>query len=602
MRRRLADRIWQWRKLAYAASTALVAIAIVGVFISISTPTANLEPVAEPAFFDAGRAFTDFTQGLARLYPRRDLGSTEAAGAAAWYAEKLQTLGIPFTQTEFEAPLGFDQVTLKDIAVVFTGTSADTILVTAARDPSIGPELQPLADASGTGMLLELIQVFAARPHEKTLIFLSSEGGSYAGLGVNDFLEHYAARDRIKVMLSLQGLGKEQAETLEGLVCGPRGTTPGWLVQLASNALRKAGIGLNITGLETQIANQALSLSQGEQVAGLRRGIAAITLRDLSGGTVTQAGLATQGGAVERLLLTLDTGGHLPSDPGTALVLDSGRFLTTRAITILGVLLLLPVAIMALLWLGVTRMRPDAWMRHLRNLLSFLLPFVLVLLLTWLGQAAGLVPRYRFQAPTVTSAASQPRLLPVLLLVVLFAAIFFLSRHLLGYLRFREPRAMTEMAKLSLGLITLLTGLAMLTAQSPFMLLPWITAAWIWPLVNCFRDSAHPSVPWWPHFRSNFLLLMTGFIAPLAFYLYLVFNTGLGFWNSWWFLLVQTVSGAYGLEAPLAWTFLAAAFLLLLGVRRLQLIPIETLEASDELTYVEPPPPRVRRVRLRNVP
>ena len=600
IRRRLADRIWQWRKLAYAASTALVVVAIVGVFVSISTPTANMDPSTEPAFFDADRAYVA-TQDLARYYPRRELGSSEAVGAAAWFTEKLDTLNIPYTQTVFEAPVGFKNVGMRNIAVVLTGTSTDTIMVTAARDPNLDPQLPPLADASGTAMLLELIQVFAARPHEKTLIFLSSEGGGYAGLGVNEFLEQYDRRERVRVMLSVQGLGKEQTEELQGGVTGPRSTTPGWYVQLVAGTLDKVGVRLHLPGLEKQIADQVLGLSEGEQVAGLRHGIASLTLRDLGGGVVTAAGLATQGAAVERLILSLDAGGRTPTDPGTALVLESGRYLTSRALTILGMLLLLPIVIMALTWLAVTRMRPDAWLRHLRNLASFMIPLVILPVLVWLAEVAGLLPHYLFQAPAAAAPATEPRLVPVLALVVLFNAFFLLSRHFLGYLRYREPRAMTEMAKLSLGLVTLLVGLALLASQSPFLLLPWVSVAWIWPLVSCFRDVVHPTVAWWPHLRSNLLLLLAGLLAPLAFYLYLAFNTTVSFWRGWWFLMVQLVSGAFGLQAPLAWALIATAFIMLLGVKRLQLMPIETLEESDDLSYVQSPPPRVRRVRLRKV-
>jgi hypothetical protein len=601
IRRRLADRIWQWRKLAYAASTALVVVAIVGVFVSIATPTANMEPSTGPAFFDAGRAY-EATQEIARLYPRRELGSTEAVGAAAWFAERLDTLNIPYTQTVFEAPLGFKRVGMRNIAVVLMGTSTDTIMVTAARDPNLDPQLPPLADASGTGMLLELIQVFASRPHEKTIIFLSSEGGGYGGLGVNEFLDQYGRRERVKAILSVQGLGKELTEELQGGVTGPRSTTPGWYVQLVANTLDKVGVRLHLPGLEKQIADQVLGLSEGEQVAGLRRGIASLTLRDLGGGVVTAAGLATQGSAVERLILSLDAGGRTPTDPGTALVLESGRYLTVRALTILGILLLLPLAIMALTWLAVTRMRPDAWLRHLRNLVSFMIPLVVLPVLMWLGQIVGLLPRYLFQAPAVPSPATQPRLVPVLVLVLVFGAIFLFCRHFLGYLRYREPRAMTEMAKLSVGLITLLVGLTLLATQSPFLLLPWVSVAWIWPLVSCFRDAAHSTLTWWPHLRSNLLLLLMGFLTPLAFYLYLAFNTTVGFWKSWWFLMVQMVSGAFGLKAPFAWALIATALVILLGVKRLQLIPIETLEESDDLSYVQSPPPRVRRVKLRNIP
>jgi hypothetical protein len=62
-------------------------------------------------------------------------------------------------------------------------------------------------------------------------------------------------------------------------------------------------------------------------------------------------------------------------------------------------------------------------------------------------------------------------------------------------------------------------------------------------------------------------------------------------------LLVQTVSGAYGLRGPMAMVFITAAFMVLLGVKRMRVVPIETLEVTDELSLLELPVPRERRSR-----
>jgi hypothetical protein len=55
------------------------------------------------------------------------------------------------------------------------------------------------------------------------------------------------------------------------------------------------------------------------------------------------------------------------------------------------------------------------------------------------------------------------------------------------------------------------------------------------------------------------------------------------------------VSGAYGVRGPASMVFITAGFLVLLGVKRMRVIPIETLEVQDELSLLEPPPPRGRR-------
>ncbi len=52
------------------------------------------------------------------------------------------------------------------------------IVVTAPRDTPTVVKVDPLAYTSGTAMLIELAQVFASRPHQKTLVFLSTEDGT----------------------------------------------------------------------------------------------------------------------------------------------------------------------------------------------------------------------------------------------------------------------------------------------------------------------------------------------------------------------------------------------------------------------------------------
>ncbi|HZJ03622.1 MAG TPA: hypothetical protein VFE20_08145, partial [Thermoleophilia bacterium] len=173
---------------------------------------------------------------------------------------------------------------------------------------------------------------------------------------------------------------------------------------------------------------------------------------------------------------------------------------------------------------------------------------------------------------------------------------FIVSRHFLGYLKPREPVVMAEMAKLGSGLFVLLAGLALLASHSPFSLLTAITAAWLWPLATCFFEPKYWSFGQWPRLRHNAGLLLAGLIAPLALYAYLALETPLGWLDAWWYLLVQTVSGAYGVRGPLATALLTAGFLLLMGVRRLRLLPVETLERRKDLVAVPAPPPRVRRV------
>ena len=200
------------------------------------------------------------------------------------------------------------------------------------------------------------------------------------------------------------------------------------------------------------------------------------------------------------------------------------------------------------MWVMGTRMRPEGWMRFLRNLVSFALPLAAVWGAALLAALVGSIPLYPYEAPLTDPPATDPRLGPTLSLLTLGVGLFFLSRHFLGYLRPREPLVMAEMGKLSIGLLALAGGLVLLMMHSPFSILTGITAAWLWPLVTCFSDPRPAMVSWVPQFRSNVVLLLGGLAAPLLLYAYLAFDIGLGAGRAWWFLVVQTVSGAYGME------------------------------------------------------
>jgi hypothetical protein len=150
------------------------------------------------------------------------------------------------------------------------------------------------------------------------------------------------------------------------------------------------------------------------------------------------------------------------------------------------------------------------------------------------------------------------------------------------------------MAKLITGFLSLLLGLALMLARSPFLLLPCLAAAWAWPLATCFSEPIGATAVWRYRFVSNAPLLLLGLITPFLIYSYAAVAHDVGWLRTWWFLVVQTVSGSYGVSGPAAIVFIGAAFMILLGVKRMRVVPIETLEITDELSLLEPPMRRPR--------
>jgi hypothetical protein len=598
IRRRLIDRVRQWRKVAYASCVALIILASAAVFLSVSTPEASIEIATGPTFFDPNRAIRA-AEGMWDILSQTPTGSEEQADVIKWITSQLPN---PETATveSFEAPMGNEKATLQNVSVRLEGTSKEAILIAAPRDTPNVVKVEPLTYTSGTGILLELIQVFSARPHTKTLIFLSTEDSNNGGLGISHYLDSSGFGADVSTILSIHGLGKESSESgvrraLSAGVTAAQGTSPGWLVQLTRNVLEDAGLKLQVPGLLSQAADHALSLSKGDQVAGLTRGIPSLRIYDDGKGNPSKDGLATQGPALERLLLSLDTVPEAPPDPGTALLLQSGRYLTNRAITVLAILCLFPAFSALLIWLWASRINSRATLRHLRNLASFALPMAFFFIWSYILAISGLIPRYRFQVPTVDGPATQPKAAPTIILILLGLAGFIGSRRFLGYFRPRESKPVTEMAKLCTGFLSLLLGMIMMLSRSPFLILPCLAAAWAWPLATCFAEPVYSGALWRHRLITNAPLLLIGLLAPLFLYGYVAMGHDVGWWKTWWYLLVQMVSGSYGIRGIMAVIFMTTAFALLLGVKRMRVVPIETLEVTDDLSMLEPPVPRARR-------
>ena len=124
--------------------------------------------------------------------------------------------------------------------------------------------------------------------------------------------------------------------------------------------------------------------------------------------------------------------------------------------------------------------------------------------------------------------------------------------------------------------------------------------AWAWPLSTCFAEPVYRGVFVRRRLFTNLPLLVLGLVMPVVFYAYISSGRGVGWLNTGWFMLVQTMSGSYGLAGPVGFIFLLSGFAVLLGVRRMRVAPIESLDVRDEMSMLELPTPRSRRRHARD--
>jgi hypothetical protein len=171
---------------------ALVAL-FVAAFSLLDRPAPATTSQAADAF-DGGRAFgsatpppRDSLRELAKAFPSREPGSPGDVGLAGRVTEALSAVDPIskrplFGVTRTRVPGGpRDAGALETVAGVRAGLSSRRIVVIADRDSAASPGL---GDLSATAALLELARAVRTRELRKTLVLVSTSGGStgYAGL------------------------------------------------------------------------------------------------------------------------------------------------------------------------------------------------------------------------------------------------------------------------------------------------------------------------------------------------------------------------------------------------------------------------------------
>jgi Peptidase family M28 len=169
----------------------LLALAVAA--FSLGARPQPLSSTLAPDAFDGAAAFAEL-KSLAGEFPDRRPGSAGDDALAARVAHTLEGLGtagrggFQVRTRHFQAQTIDGERTLETVIAQRAGSSGGTpIVILAHRDASTrGAE----AELSGTVALLELARVFAARETQRTIVLVSTSGGSGGDAGAADFLAH----------------------------------------------------------------------------------------------------------------------------------------------------------------------------------------------------------------------------------------------------------------------------------------------------------------------------------------------------------------------------------------------------------------------------
>lgn len=508
----------------YRGTWLFVALPLLITAFTVARPGPLPAPVLPPVF--DGASATQLASDLATAHPDRSPGSPGSRRAAEWLKKQLEPYGIRVREDRFEATIpGLGRRQLVNLVAVSPGRSDRTIVVMAHRDNAgTGPGAND--NASGTAALVELARSYApttsgaggGRPigTTNTIVFLSTDGGAFGGLGAAHFASESPYRNRTAAVLNLAALAGDGPPRVE--IAGDRPRSPAMpLVRAAAaRVLEQTSRELVRPRAIEQLIDLGFPFTLYEQGPFVGRGISAITLttagpRPPSSFTDTPGRLNRQrltevGRSAQALIGSLDQSLELAQGTQSYVFLGS-RFVRGWAIQLSLIAALLPFLFAAVDLFARCRRRHIRIAPALRSFRSRLffwlwvtLLFVAFSLLGWGdGEARPLSPE--------SAAATQWPIWSLAAFGVLALAGWLVARDRL--LPRRPVTAEDELAGHTAALLSLGVVALLVVATNPFALIFLLPAlhAWLWLPQVRFRTAWLRAAVLASGFLGPFLLL-----------------------------------------------------------------------------------------------
>jgi Peptidase family M28 len=267
----------------YRGTWLFVGLPLLLLAFSVARPS-SLQPPNLPPAFDRSAA-AQLAHDLAFRFPSRVPGTEGAAGAARWFRQELQPYGYTVHSDVFTATVpGKGPVRLVNlVAQRRSGLSTRQIVVMAHRDDAgLGSGLDD--NASGTAALIELARAYAPATNAPrltlpySLVFLSTDGGSYGALGAAHYAADPASRRNILAVINLDAIGGRGQPRLELAGDTARSPTPGLVETLRTELVHETGTEPDRPSALQQLVDLGFPFSLYEQAPFVSRGIPAVTI------------------------------------------------------------------------------------------------------------------------------------------------------------------------------------------------------------------------------------------------------------------------------------------------------------------------------------
>lgn len=537
----------------YRAALLPIPVALAIAALSPASRPKPLRSALAPDAFQGTRAFAEMNT-LAREYPHRRPGSVGDEQLAVHVARDLEglggTAGGGFTvRTSSASAQTIDgRRALTTVTAQRPGaTNATPIAIIAHRDAA---GTRAPAELSGTAALIELARVFAARETKRSIVLVSTSGGSGGAGGAAQFAA--GAHGPFDAALVLGDLaGRRERQPVVVPYSDGSGGAPLLLQRTVDDAIaHETGAQPGDPGLIGQLAHLAFPFTVGEQGPLNRAGVPAVLIQasgergPAAEEAVSVERLEALGRAALSAVNALDEAPDLASGVQGDLLVQRKSF-PAWALRLLVAALLLAPLVVAVDGVARARRRGLSAGRWTLWTLACALPFLACALVARLLGASGITgvtPARPFSASGLqldSTAVSSS------IAVLLVLALGWLLWPLLARRAGLRVRAHPEAAGVAALLVLTLLGV-LAWALNPIAALLIVPAAHLWLIV------ASPELR--PRRPAAVALVVAGLLPLAALVAYYAHELGLGPGQLIWSAVLVFAGGQVGLAGALVWS------------------------------------------------
>jgi hypothetical protein len=339
----------------YRTAWAVVALPLLVAAFTVGRPDALPKPDLPPSF-DQTTA-VELARDFAESYPDRSPGGANATGAADWVTEHLEAYHLNVETQRFQADIpGRGLVTLVNLIARPSQSgpahSPETIVIMADRD-NLGVDPGLDRNASGTAALVELARELSTLTVTHTIVFVSTDGGAWGGLGAAKLAHTSGFTDDVLAVVNLDAVASDGAPRIELAGEDSRSPAAAFVATADASMLDETETAASHANAFEQLLDLAFPFSLYGQAPLLGGGTSALTLTtagdrpptpDEDAGQFRPARLGAIGRAAQALVVSLDDAPEVASGTESYVYLG-GRVLRGFAIQLLLLVAFLPVAV-----------------------------------------------------------------------------------------------------------------------------------------------------------------------------------------------------------------------------------------------------------------